>query len=244
MACRGTLQLSLVFLGVFVCLQVSVAQDSSPASEPEGRAAVGRLIEALGGASTVNAVRTLHQVMSIVQQGQQTLVDQSISYPDKQIQLMRLPDGRHIRVVVTPEAAFWVSGAKVRELVSVQRMGPDAALKHDFLNVLQHLNNPKYTFRATAKEKLGDVEATVVEVNADGVSTRWWIGPDGRLLKEVSSDTGSTGMKYLDWKNFGGLLYPTRYEIVDETGNPRFTMNLVTMEVNAAIDPNIFKKPQ
>jgi len=30
-------------------------------------------------------------------------------------------------------------------------------MKHDFLNVLQHAADPKYTFIATGKEKVGEV---------------------------------------------------------------------------------------
>lgn len=49
----------------------------------DGRAAVDRLIQALGGAAKVNAVRTLRQTITMEQQGQRVVVDQSVAYPDK-----------------------------------------------------------------------------------------------------------------------------------------------------------------
>ena len=126
---------------------------------------------------------------------------------------------------MTPSAAFMVVGSQVRDLSPAQRASSDAALKHDFLSVLRHINDPKYVFSATGKEKLGDSEATVVDVNADGVSTQWWIAPDGKLLQERFSDTGEKGpttltMKYSDWKSFDGLRYPTKYAVSGDTDQP------------------------
>ena len=64
----------------------------------------------------------------------------------------------------------------------------DAALKHDSINILQHLNDPDYVFVASGQEKVGGAEATMVDIEADGVPTRWWIAGDGRLLRERYSD--------------------------------------------------------
>jgi hypothetical protein len=218
-------------------------------SNANGRTAVDRLMQALGGAGKVNAARTLHQTLTIVQQGQTTMVDQSIVYPDKQVQTISVAQGEPIRIVVTPNAAFMVKGPLVRDLPPSQRTSSDAALKHDFLNVLQHIGDPKYTFSARAKQSLGSVEAIVVDVSADGAQTRWWIGPDGKLLQEQFSEIGQTGsttqlMKYSDWKKFDGLEYPAKYEVFDEAGQLRLSMTLVRMEVNAAVDPDLFEKPR
>jgi len=52
----------------------------------------------------------------------------------------------------------------------------------------------------------------VVEVNADGAVTRWWLGPEGELLQEQYTELGQFGpskliMKYSDWKSFDGLRF-------------------------------------
>jgi hypothetical protein len=135
-------------------------------------------------------------------------------------------------------------GAKVRDLPPEMHSAELTALKRDFINVLQHANDAKYTFTADAREKLGDVEAIVVDVNADGAQTRWWIGADGNLLQERFTEAKQTIMtiRYSDWKSFDGLMYPTKYQMLSgEEAGGNLTMS--AMEVNAAVDPKLFEKP-
>jgi outer membrane lipoprotein-sorting protein len=238
---------SLVFQTVPATAQGSLSKGASK-SDSDGSAAAYRLMQALGGAAKVNGVRTLRQTFKMEQQGQPVMVDQSIVYPDKQVQRITTPQGETVRIVVTPTTAFMAKGRLVRALPPTQSASSNAALKHDFLNVLQHINNPKYKFSARAKEKLGTVEATVVDVHVDGTQTRWWISEDGKLLQEQYSETAEMKtttqlMKYSDWRSFDGLEYPAMYEMYDETGQLRMRMRLVKMEVNAAVDPELFEKP-
>jgi hypothetical protein len=217
-------------------------------SNPEGKAAVDKLLQALGGSTQVNAARTLRQTMVAVQQGQRIKTDQSIAYPDKQAQKISVPQGKVTWVVVTPTLAFTVTGGQVRDLSPSQRASLTQALQHDFVNVLQHIDNPKYTFSAVGKEDIGNTEAMVVDVNADGLPTRWWIAADGKLLQERFSavepaEPATLTMRYSSWKSFGGLEYPTKYEVFGEAEHPLLSMTLVTMEVNPALDPKLFQKP-
>lgn len=216
-------------------------------SNPEGKAAVAKLVQVLGGEAKVNAVKTLHQSITLEQQGAEIKIDQSIVYPDKQAQKMSMPQGEMLQVV-TPTIAFMATGSKVRELPPAMHDSEMTGLKRDFLNVLQHANDPKYTFMAGAKEKLGELETSVVDVNADGALTRWWIGADGNLLQERFSEVGQAGpatltMKYSEWKSFDGLKYPTKFEMVSGE-EPGGSMTMSAMEVNAAVDPKLFEKPQ
>jgi hypothetical protein len=226
----------------------SIVVDFGPkTSNAEGKVAANKLLEAFGGSAKVDSVISLHQRLSMLRQGQRIAIEQTIVYPDEQAQTINLPQGKELRVV-TPSAAFTVVGSQVRDLSPTQRASSDTALKHDFLSVLRHINDPKYVFSATGKEKLGASEATVVDVNADGVSTQWWIAPDGKLLQERFSDTGEKGpttltMKYSDWKSFAGLEYPTKYVVNGDTDQPVWTMTLLSMQVNAPVDPKLFQKP-
>jgi hypothetical protein len=215
-------------------------------SNPEGKAAAEKLLQALGGATEVNAVRSLRQTLIALRQGQKIDTEQTIVYPNKQAQTVTLPQGR-VTMVVTPTTAFIARENQVQGLPPNQRAAFDATLKHDFINVLQHINDPKYVFVALGQEKVRGLEATIVDVEADGVPTRWWIGADGKLLQERYSDMAQGGgamqtMIYLDWKNFGGLKYPTRYQMT-QPGQPGMTMTLTAMEVNATVNPTVFEMP-
>ena len=169
-------------------------------------------------------------------------IDQSTIYPDKQAQKVIFPSGV-IWQVVSPEASF-ISEAKVEDLTPSQRDAVAAGLKRDFLNVLQHADDPKYTFSAIGKEKLGDTEATVVDVNADGLAVRWWIGADGTLLQEEHTEAGVRyTTKYSKWDNFDGLKYPTKMEML-ANGAEQASEVLHDMKVNPEIDPAIFQRPK
>ena len=219
----------------------------SAVNNPEGKAAAAKLMQALGGAEEVDAVKTLHQKITTVKQGQRIEGDQTIVYPDKQAQKLKMSQGTVLRVV-TPTTAFMVAGGKVQDLSAREAASSQAALKHDFINVLQHINDKKYAFNAIGDDKVGETMGTVVEVSADGVPTRWWIAADGKLLQERFTDTSQDipailTFQYSDWKKFGGLNYPTKYVVLDSGDNLLFTMTLTAMEVNADVDSKLFEKP-
>jgi zinc protease len=224
------------------------AAGGSHGSNPEGKAAVARLIDAVGGAAKVNAVKSVHQSISMVQQGSEIITEESIVYPDKEAQRISLPQGELLQVV-TPEAAFMAMGDHVQELPPSQVASDVASLKRDMLNVLQHTGDAKYTFSATGKEKLDDGEAVIVDIDADGAATRWWIDGNGKLVREEFSDIGQAGpetvtVEYSDWKDFGGLVLPTKFEMSSGEGQDATSMTLTAVEVNATIDPKLFEKPR
>ncbi len=133
----------------------------------------------------------------------------------------------------------------MQDLTPSQREAVAAQLKRDFLNVLQHADDPKYTFTANGKDKLGDNDATVVDVNADGLPVRWWIGPDGTLLQEEHSEAGAswTPPKYSKWENFDGLKYPTKMKLF-ANGTEQASEVVNDMDGEPRDRPVIFKRPQ
>ena len=215
-------------------------------SNPEGKAAANKLLQAFGGPAKVNAIKTMRQTIVALDQGERVEIDQTVVYPDKQAQRMRM-QGKTVLLVVTHDDAFMVAGTRYQNLSPNQRQGLDAALRHDPINVLQHINDPKYIFNATGHEQVGGVDATVVEVDANGIATRWWIAPDGKLLRErftnITEGDAIQIMNYSGWKEFGGLHYPTKYEMFSEAGQPLLTMTLTGMEVNQAVSPKLFERP-
>jgi zinc protease len=216
-------------------------------SNAEGKAAAEKLMQVLGGTAKVSAVKTLHQSFTMEAQGAEMQIDTSIAYPDRQAQRIKMPQG-DLRQVVTPTTAFFVIGERMRELPPPMHASQLDGLKRDFLNVLQHVGDAKYTFTASTKEKMDDMDALVVDVNADGATTRWWVAPGGELLQERYTEVSQSGpststVKYSDWKSFDGLNLPTKYELEggEEAGTTTMTLNAA--EVNPAIDPALFEKP-
>lgn len=217
------------------------------ASNPEGKAAAEKFLQAMGGTAKVNSVKTLKQDVVATQPGGQRIdIESTVAYPDKQLQRLRAPDGNTL-LVITPDDAFRMKAGQVQNLSTQERNSLDSTLKHDFINILQHIDDPKYIFAAKGREPVKGSDATIVNVEADGVPTTWWIASDGKLLQERYSDMDETGtmhtMTYSEWKDFGGLQYPTRYEMFNAAGEPQLSMTLNSMQVNPPIEPRIFQRP-
>ena len=213
-------------------------------SNAEGKAAAEKVLQELGGAAKVNSVKALHQIVAAVQDGRHVDIEQTIVYPDKQAEIMRMPQGKVV-LVVTPNDAFMVVAGQAQDLPPEQRAALDAALKHDPINVLQHINDPNYVFVATGQEDVDGAHATVVDVEAAGIPTRWWIAADGKLLRERSYGEGGKleTIVYSAWKSFDGLRYPTKYEMLNEAGHPRMTMTMTGMQINPVINSSLFQRP-
>ena len=252
--------LTLLPLCWAICQQTSAPQQTTPPSgwsksgyvvafgptesNAEGKAAVARFLQALGGPAKVDSVKSLRQTIAAVQQGVHVEVEQSIVYPDKQTQRMSLAQGR-TTMVVTPLDSFMVVNNQVQDMPPAVRGSLEDSLKHDPINVLQHMNDPKYIFTATGQEKVDGVDATVVDVDANGVPTRWWIASDGKLMRERAAGEGGKiqTLVYSEWKNFDGLQYPTKYEVFSEGGFPVLSMTLTAMQVNPTVSLALFNRP-
>ena len=122
-------------------------------SNPEGKAAVAKLIEAMGGAESEcgeDSAAVVHDEAA----GRGREIVQSTAYPDKQAQQISMPQVEVLQVV-TPESAFLVMRKRATDFSPSQRASVVAASKRDFLNVLQHVNDASYMFRVSGKERLG-----------------------------------------------------------------------------------------
>jgi hypothetical protein len=125
----------------------------------------------------------------------------------------------------------------------------DAALndmKAELITVLRNLDNPKYTFTATATEKIGDIEARVVEINADGQNVKWYVDPaTGKLLRTVSRASGPMPgdlvTDYTEWKAFGGINFPVATTIT-RNGEKAGGMKLTNVEINPTVPADAFTK--
>lgn len=216
------------------------------ASNPEGQAAAEKFLQALGGPAEVNAVKTMTENVVGMQAGERIEGEEIIAYPNKQVQKYKTAKGTLV-LVVTPSDAFMLQNGQLRSLSDSQRTALDVSLKHDFINVLQHIHDPKYIFSSAGREQTRLGAAIVVDVEADGIPTRWWIGDDGKLLQERYFDTGLTGnvqiMTYADWKSYGGLQCPTKYELFNEAGQPLLSVSVTKLQVNPALPPSTFERP-
>ena len=110
--------------------------------------------------------------------------------------------------------------------------------------VLKNVDNPKYTFAVTGTEKIGDVNAQVLEINADGTTLKWYVDPAiGKLLRKSSQGRmGESVTDYTEWKTFDGVTLPVAFS-VKTNGEQSGGGKTSAVEINPTVDPKLFEKP-
>jgi hypothetical protein len=114
--------------------------------------------------------------------------------------------------------------------------------------VAQHAEDPKFVFAAGGSEKIGEVEAQILDVNADGAQVRWYVDPQtGHVLRTSAQTMGMGGpaeqvIDYSGWKEVDGITLPFKLKIT-QGGKDAGTADIKEIQINPAVDPKLFEKP-
>jgi zinc protease len=225
---------------------------AGPAAAAQARALMLKVATHFGGAdklAQVKSARMKHQQAIATPQGEMLVSGQALmAFPDRTRVDLRLPMGA-ISMIVGPQGAFMLVGpAGAQPMPGSIRDDLLANLKREKLWVLQRLDDPRFIFDLAGTEKLGDVEAQIVDIDADGVSTRWFIeAATGRLLRAEYVSSGPAGpapqtVIYSDWREVGGIRIPFRSEILRD-GSPAGWTQIEELELNPQVDPAVFQPP-
>jgi zinc protease len=222
------------------------------ASNEEGKALAAKVVAAMGGEAKLAAIKSIKAELTITQktpQGEFPMqMETVIVYPDHLHAEMQTPNGT-MNIVVTPDVAFMaMPGQGMRDFPASQKTESLEQIKRDPIFIASHANDPNVFFRAGGTEKVGDIEASIVDVNAAGVAIRWFVDPQtGHILKETyrtlsqgQPAQGETEMK--DWKSVNGVNVPfTRQN--KQNGQDSSKSEYTSVEFNPAVDPKLFEKP-
>lgn len=119
---------------------------------------------------------------------------------------------------------------------------------HDPVYVAQHVNDPAVTFTSGGTEKIGDVDAAVLDIGGSIPSLRWYVDPKtGRILREKYKGMGPTGpfegeTELSDWRTADGLTFPYTHKN-KQNGQESSLVEYKKIEINPTIDPKVFEKP-
>lgn len=232
--------------------ELNANKPAAPAgSNAEGMALLQKVRDFVGGEAAINAINSSRSVATmniITPQGPMAAeVTSVLQYPSSLRQEMALPMGT-MTTVVTPDAAFMTGPMGTQDLPASRKEASVADLKTDFMHILRNSSNPKYVFAAAGTEKIGDVEARILEISPDGGSVRWYVDPSsGRVLRTVRQTSGPTGpaetvTDYTAWTKFGALNLPSS-SVISRNGEKAADITITTIEFNPAIDANAFVKP-
>jgi zinc protease len=222
------------------------------ASNEEGKALALKVVDAMGGEGKLAAVKALKTQLTITQKTPQGELPMSmetvIAFPDRLHAEMQSPNGA-VNIVATPDGAFIaLPGGEVQTFPEARKAEMLEQIKRDPIFIASHWKDPNVFFRAAGTEKVGDIEARIVDVNAAGAAIRWFVDPEsGRILKETYKTLGQSGpvqgeTDMDNWKPMAGLTLPlVRHN--KQNGQDSSTAEYTKVELNPAIDPKLFDKP-
>ena len=227
------------------------ASEKPVETNPEGKALAAKVVQFLGGAQklqTIKALRFQGTSTRVSPQGEIPIeTETTLEFPDKLAANLNAM-GTAVKIVITPNAAFQSMGGQVREMPSSMRADAVQTTRQQVYNLAQHAEDPKYAFAATGTEKVGTVDAAVLQISGDGSTVRWLVNPaTGELLQAISDATGQQGptkrvIQFGDWKNVDGINFYNQ-RTVSENGNVVAKDTIKTWTINPTVDPKMFEKP-
>jgi zinc protease len=220
------------------------------ATNPEGQALAANVVQAMGGEEKIGGVKGLRVKASVLAEtpaGEQTIdAEQLFSFPDHLWQKFSSSMGE-MTMVVSPLAAFMEGSMGSQDLPASRRDAMLGQIKQQMIYLAQHAKDPNFKFVAAGTEKVGDVEAKILDVSGEGVEVRWYVDPaTGRILRSRSQTEGMQGPEetvydFSDWKIVGGILLPFKIEQT-RSGQKAATVEVKDVEINPIVDPKLFQK--
>jgi zinc protease len=221
-------------------------------SNEEGKALAAKVVAAMGGEAKLAAIKSVKAELTLTQKTPQgdfpMQMETVVVFPDHLHAQMQTPNGT-MNVVVTPDVGFMaMQGQGVRDFPASQKAETLEQIKRDPIFIASHWKDSNVFFHADGSEKVGDIEARIVDVNAAGAAIRWYVDPQsGHILKEtyrtLSQGQPAQGETDMDnWKQVNGLTLPLlRHN--KQNGEDTSTSEYSTLEFNPTVDPKLFEKP-
>ncbi|HWG48866.1 MAG TPA: insulinase family protein [Candidatus Acidoferrales bacterium] len=224
---------------------------SAPAaSNPQGKALLAKVIEAAGGEAKLKAIKSLRRkaTLQLKAQGVTVETESLLVAPDTIRTALNTPGGEMV-MVTSPKDSFMSMGAMgVRPMPDSQKKETLNSLQREIWLVAQHAEDPQYTFTASGTEKIGNVEAAILDIHDGSQQWRWYVDPQtGHILRaqfEAHSAQGpATDVVDLsDWKTVDGVTVPFHQEVTSN-GTPAMSITVTDLQVNPPVDPKLFEKP-
>jgi len=228
------------------------AEAKPTASNPEGKELIGKVVEAMGGEAKLQSIKSLQEDISSTQktpQGDMAMsLKTTIVFPDRIHASVQGPMGAFTLVATPAEAFVVVPGRGVQDLPESRRDETLEQVKRDLIYIGQHADDPAFVFAAAGSEKIGDVDAKILEISGEGVNLRWSVDPQsGHVLRETYQTVGRSGpvegeTDLEDWKTADGLTLPYTHKN-KQNGEDSSTAQYSAIQLNPAVDPKLFDKP-
>jgi zinc protease len=232
------------------------AEGAEPAEKPTasnaaGKALIAKVAAALGGEAKLKTIKSVRSDFSVTQKTPQgdlpMTMKGTIVYPDHLVANIEGPMG-NITMVATPQAAFMAAQGRSQDMPSGQKTEMLTQIKRDIIYVGQHASDPAFIFAANGSEKIGSVDAQILDISGEGMTMRWFIDPqNGKILRETYPTVNQSGpaqgeTELEDWQTTDGVTLP-RLRKNKQNGEASSTVEITKTEFNPAVDAKVFDKP-
>jgi zinc protease len=225
---------------------------SAPAaSNPEGKALMAKVAQALGGVAKLKSVKSLAENLTLTQKSpqgdSQMTMRTTLLFPDHMHVDIQGPPG-NVTYVVTPSGAFVSMQDRQQEIPGPQAAEMLKQVKRNLIYLGQHADDPAFIFAASGTEKIGDVEAAILDLSGPDISVQLYVDPQsGRVLREKYQGMGRSGpsMQETDlsnWKTSDGITIP-HLHTNKQNGEVTSTSEVQSLELNPPVDEKMFEKP-
>jgi zinc protease len=227
------------------------APSKPAASNAEGKALAAKVAQAMGGVEKLQTIKSLRANFTESDPGADTPtpIEVTIAFPDRMRVSIPTPHG-NLAIVVTADSGFmFAEGRGMQDLPAAQKSETLTQIHHDPIYLAQRVNDPAITFTAAGTEKIGDLEASVVDVGGAVPWIRWYVdSKSGRILREDYKGAGQTGefegeTELSDWRTADGLTFPYLHQN-KQNGKDSSTVKYTSIQINPTIDPGLFEKPK
>jgi len=219
-------------------------------SNADGKALAAKVVDSMGGLAKLKTVKSLQADLTEKESesGPATPLQIAIVFPDRMHVDVQTPQGQ-ISIVVTPDAGFMSAGSLgTRNLPEAQKSESMQQIHRDMIYIGQHLDDPAFVFNAAGTEKIGDLEARILDVHAGDMTMRWFVDPEsGHVVRETYEAVGRTGPFHgetdlSDWRTTDGITLPAMHQN-KENGSDSSIVEFTRVQFNPPLDPKLFQAP-
>jgi zinc protease len=221
----------------------------SAASNPEGKALAAKVASAMGGLPKLQSVKTMRvNIAESDPGGTPSPVDITLAFPDSMHAEIQTPQGK-LTIVATSNGGYMsMAGMGTRSMPPAQKDEMLSQLHHDLMYVAQHVDDPSFTFTAGGTQKVGDIDAAVLDIGGAVPWVRWYVDPKtGYIVREQYKGMGQTGQfdgetDLSDWRSADGITLPYTHKN-KQNGQETSLVEYKKVELNPTVDPKLFEKP-
>lgn len=240
-----------------VDISIPAPPDTTPKVEKSAeKIAAGKqlwaaVLKAMGGEAFKNlqSIRSTGTLsLSMAEQSLSLKQTTTLVFPDKTRQVITSPMGEQT-IVLNGADSFMVAGGKSQPLPAeaAQEVRKEQARTLPYL--LKFSNDPQLETIAAGQEELDGVQCGILAVTFNGVESHFWVGPDGRILKQsyqgvhpLTRTPGIVENTFSDFRPEGALLIPHK-QTRSVDGAKVMELVFESFEANPSVDPAAFQKP-